>query len=406
MEKKKLLINCDLCDTRNMKEEDYTHFEQITINTDLILVSGNSKSILNRLPVVINQDKMIELPEGMNVAVKTINGSCRITGSTVVSEHTLLIVNGSLTIESGTEAVLEKYEQIVVNGSVICPRSLEGHLGRLSVNGLTTIYPDGCTILKKNFVMDKYFPLRAKDHAKYYAKKSVTVKDEDVDISRLIEKNVQFITETVILPENKVEECAGIFDEEAEFVVVPEGMKLITGDVTLDEKLIRKEGNRLFVYGDLEFAKSADINRIAESLEKLIVKGKISVREEQMEVFERIDTEYEELELLDNKRVIANVMRVKIDRALLENCEAGVRVCNAAKVILAEEVDCALIQEKLSLANCAKVSCSEEQEGAVAAVSQNVAQIGQQDEDGAGDIFGMTKSIADTKLVNADEYIM
>lgn len=408
LEKKNLLVNCALCDTRSMKEEDYSHFEKIVINTDMVLVNTNSKSILSRLPVSINQDRMIELSDNVDVHVKTVNGSYTITGSSMVSDHTLMIVNGSLTIEPGTEAVLEKYEQIVVNGSVTCPKSLEGYLGKLSVNGSITSYPDGCIILKENFVMDKYFPLRAKENAKYFAEENVLVKDEGVDVGKMVSKNVQFFTEVVILPENKVEECASIFDEKAEFVVVPEGMKLIDGDVTLDEKLLRREGNRLFVYGDLEVSEKADMEVIADLLEKLIVKGKISIKNEQLEAFNRIDAEYEKLDIRDNRYLIKNVVKAKIDRAILESCEEGIRVCNAAKVVIKEDVDCALILEKLRVVNCAKISCSKEQESAVAAISTNVAKIGDEEEEGTGveNIFGMLRSAADTKMVNADEYVM
>lgn len=409
LEKKNLLVNCALCDTRSMKEEDYSHFEKIVINTDMVLVNTNSKSILSRLPVSINQDRMIELSDNVDVHVKTVNGSYTITGSLMVSDHTLLIVNGSLTIEPGTEAVLEKYEQIVVNGSVTCPKSLEGYLGKLSVNGSITAYPDGCIILKENFVMDKYFPLRAKENAKYFAEENVLIKDEGVDVGKLVSKNVQFFTEVVILPENKVEECACIFDEKAEFVVVPEGMKLIDGDVTLDEKLLRREGKRLFVHGDLEVSEKADMEVIADLLEKLIVKGKISIKNEQLEAFNRIDAEYEKLDIRDNRYLIKNVVKAKIDRAILESCEEGIRVCNAAKVVIEEDVDCALILEKLRVVNCAKISCSKEQESAVTAISTNVAKIGDEEEEegtGVENIFGMLRSAADTKMVNADEYVM
>ena len=154
--------------------------------------------------------------------------------------------------------------------------------------------------------------------------------------------------------------------------------------------------------------------RSKEVLERLIVKGTLSIHKEQMEVFERMDVEYDELEILDDRRTITNVLRAKIDRALLEACEEGVRVVNSAKVVLDEDVDSALILDKLRLVNCAKVSCSEEQESAVAAVATNVAQIGQQDEEAdgngtgniLGNVFGMVKNLADTKIINADEYIM
>lgn len=407
-EKKKLLVNCDLCDTRKMKEEDYSQFEQIAVNADIVLVNENSKSILNRLPVSFNTDRTMEF--SMDVDVKTVKGSYRITGDTMAGEHTLLIVDGSLTIEPGTEEILKKYEQILVNGKLSYPKSLEGYIGKLTVNGSVTAYPDGCVVLDKEpFILDKYFPLRARENSRYLAKKDVIIKDESIDLGKLISKNVQFITKTLVLPESKIEECACIFDEKTEFIVVPEGMKLIADDVVLNEKLIQREGNQLFVYGDLEVDGKADMESISNSLEKLIVKGFVTIKEEQVEAFQKIEAEYEGIDIIDNRCEMRNLVRAKIDRALLENCEDGIRVCNAAMVVIDQEVEPALILEKLSLKNCAKVSCSKEQESAVSAVATNVAMIGEAaegDETGIGSILGMIKSAADTKFVNADTYIM
>ena len=46
--KKNLIINCDVCDTRNAKEEYLSGYEQIMINTDLLLVSAESRGVLER----------------------------------------------------------------------------------------------------------------------------------------------------------------------------------------------------------------------------------------------------------------------------------------------------------------------------------------------------------------------
>ena len=37
-EKKKFILNCDVCDARKIKEESLSEYEQIIINADLILV--------------------------------------------------------------------------------------------------------------------------------------------------------------------------------------------------------------------------------------------------------------------------------------------------------------------------------------------------------------------------------
>lgn len=63
----------------------------------------------------------------------------------------------------------------------------------------------------------------------------------------------------------------------------------------------------------------------------------------------------------------------------------------------------------MSLKNCGKVFCTKEQESAASAVAVNVAVIGEMTEgDGTevGGIPGMIKAAVDTKIVNADTYVM
>ena len=51
-------------------------------------------------------------------------------------------------------------------------------------------------------------------------------------------------------------------------------------------------------------------------------------------------------------------------------------MCNAAEVVIAEDVTPEMILEKLSVANCARVKCGSEQESSVAAIAVNVTRIG------------------------------
>lgn len=415
LDQKRLIVNSELCDTRKMKEEDFSSFEQIVINAEILVVNERSRSILNRLPVIINTEKTVDLPEDYEVSLKNINGSYKITDNTIVGEHMLLIVNGSLTIESGAEEVLAKYEQIIVNGSVRYPRSVEQYLNKIIVNGNMEVYPDGSILLDNDFVLDKYFPLRAKENSSYYAKKVVIIKDVNVDISKLVSKNIHFITKTLIVPETKIEECACLFDEKTEFIVVPEGMKLLLGDaslnkeVTLNRNLILKEGKNLFAYGNLRIDERENMEAIAGLIEKLIIKGKISIRKEQLEAFNQMDVEYDNLEILDNWHELKNLVEAKIDLALLESFDEGIRVCNAARVVIDEAIDPKVILEKLRLKNCAMVVCSKKQEGSVNVVSVNVAKIGDDLEGkelGLGSLSDMIKAAANIKIVNAEVHIM
>lgn len=424
-EKKKLLLNCDVCDTRKMKEEDYSHYEHIVINTDALIVNRESKSILSRLPITINSDNTIEAEGDTDINLKSVNGSYEITGNSSAIEHTILCVNGSLNIHPGTEEILKKYDGITVNGNVRYPKSLEGFIGKMSVNGSTESYPDDCVILDKEFTIDKYFPLRAKEGGKYYVKRIVIIKDISVDIAKLAGKGVHFDTKRLLVPECKIEDCVPMFDESVEFIVVPDGMKLVYGDSVLNEEFVRNEGSLIFVYGDVEVDSDADLNALCSQIEKLIIKGTVSLKAEQQEAFRSINVEFDDIEIIKNNRKMLNLPMAKIDRKLLDESPEGVEVLNVALIKISDDVTPEMILEKLEIMNCAKVICSEEQESAVAAVSTNVAIIGNGKNDengeeeesgldgliggllgGATDILGGIKQLKDTKLVNADKYVM
>lgn len=416
--KKHFVLNCDVCDTRKIKEEDYSCYEKMKINADFLIVSASSKGVLNRLPVTINQDKTIEVADDAELELKCINGSYAITGTTAVREHTLLLVNGSLEIHPGTEEVLGKYERIHVNGSVKCPKSLEGYLAGLTVNGSVQMYPDDCVILDSNFLLDPYFPLRAKEGRKYYAETMVIIRDKTVDLAKLGQKKVQFITRRLIVPEEMVEACLELFDETVDFVVVPAGMALHYGDAVLNERLLEKEGDSIYVYGDLEVEADCDLTALAPSVKRILVKGKVVLRKSQEEGLRKLNMEYDRLEFEWEGRTIKNTQKVRIDKALLEGLPSKVRVKNTTAVKIDADVTPEMILDRLELENCVRVFCKKEQESALAAVSRNVAKIGESEEDsdkedqsGQGaealsGLLGGMKNQPFTKVINADHYIM
>lgn len=404
--KKNYLLNCDVCDTRKMKEEDYSNYEKMLINTDLVIISPSSKSILNRLPLTINHDCTIELEDDVEVDLKAINGSYEITGTTAVHEHTLLSVNGDLHIHPGTEESLQKYERIHVNGSVICPKSLEGYLAKLSANGSVSVYPDDCTVLDNTFVVDKYFPMRAREGRKYYVKDTVIVQDKTTDMKKLVQKNVQFITHQLIVPEEMVETCAELFDEKVDFTVTPAGMTLHYGDAVLNEQLIEKNGDCIYVYGNLTIPDNVNLRALSNAITKLTVTGNVMLKKNQAADFKKLNTEYNELTFKWEGRLIENKVSVKIDKTLLESSPDKILVRNTASTKIAADITPELILNRLMIENCAKVSCSEEQESAVAAVSQNIAIIGDAGSTDLSEMIGGVKDLFSTKVINADSYIM
>ena len=404
--KKNYLLNCDVCDTRKIKEEDYSNYEKMMINTDLVIVSPSSKSILNRLPVTINHDCTMEFKDDAEIELKAINGSYEITGTTAVHEHTWLRVNGDLTIYPGTEESLQKYEKIHVNGSVTCPKSLEGYLTKLSANGSVSVYPDDCVILDNTFIVDKYFPLRAREGRRYYVKDMVVVQDKSVDMEKLVQKNVHFITHQLIVPEEMVESCVELFDEKADFAVTPAGMTLHYGDAVLNEQLIEKNGDCIYVYGNLTIPDNITLSALSDSITKLTVKGNVILKKDQAENFKKLNAEYNELKFKWEGRIIEKKISVKIDKTLLESSPDKILVRNTAAANIASDVTPELILERLKIENCAKVTCNDKQESAVAAISQNVAAIIKAGSEESAEISGGLEDLLSTKVINADSYIM
>lgn len=403
---KNYLLNCDVCDTRKMKEEDYSGYEKMMINTDLVIVSPSSKSILNRLPLTLNHDCTMEFEDDAEIKVQAINGSYEITGTTAVHEHTLLSVNGDLTIYPGTEESLQKYERIHVNGSVTCPKSLEGCLTKLSANGSVSVYPDDCVILDDTFIVDKYFPLRAREGRKYYVKDMVIVQDKSAHMEKLVQKNVQFITRQLIVPEEMAEACVELFDEKAEFTVTPAGMTLHYGDAVLNEQLVEKDGDCIYVYGNLTIPDNANLRALSDSITKLTVKGNVTLKKNQAEDFKKLNAKYSELTFKWEGRLIENKISVKIDKTLLESSPDKVLVRSTAAAKIAPDITPELILDRLVIENCAKVYCSEEQESAVAAVSQNIAAIVKESSKELSEMSGGFDDLLSTKVINADSYIM
>lgn len=405
-DKTNYVLNCDICDTRKMREEDYDHYKKMIINADIVIVSTASKSILNRLPVTINQDFTIEIADDVETELKVINGSYEITDSMAVWEHTLLIVNGTLNIHSGTKEILEKYEKIHVNGSVRCAESVGGYLTKLSSSNSVFLYPDDCMILNDTFIVDKYFPLRAKEGSKYYVKNKVIIQDKSVDLQKLTEKNIQFVTDQLIIPEEMVESCIELFDEKVDFVVIPAGMTLHYGDAVLNEDLLKEEGDSIYVYGNLKVPGNLKLDTLEDLISKLIVKETVVLMKNQETSFKRLNVEYQRLEFEWEGRIIENRPSIHVDKILLENSPNKVLVRNAATIKIAEDVMPELILNRLMIKNCARVLCNENQKSAVAAIAQNAAQIG---ESGGEEQMGMMselKELLSAKVINADSCIL
>lgn len=420
---KKLMINCGSCDARNVSEETLAAYETVTINCGEVLVTQESKDLLNRFGVTMNCGNVLELEK--DVKVSRINGSGQILSTDMPPEKTYLMVNGNLEIGPGTQEVLKGYVGISVNGKVTYPESLSGCLGMLAVNGSTVCYPDDAIVLKSNAVIDRLFALRAKNKC-YWSNKRMIMVDEKLDGALLAQKGATFRAKEVIIAESKVESLIDLIDEKAEIIIVPDGTTVVTDDVELNELTRKKYGTRLYVLGDVEVFEDV---YLLDEIKYLNIRGDAKVLESLKDKLMEVITEIEGDVTVVRKpkgRVISDKMNIKIDKWLLEQEADGIHVEDCMKVVLDGDIPCGMILDKLSIRDCMEVKCAPEQEAAVAAIAEDVMAIGglgkmvenaiesakeaTGGDLGIGDVlkgaFGMAKDAINTKVINAGEYVL
>ena len=311
--KKNKMINAATCDARNVTEESLTGYENITINAAILIVNERSKELLNKYPVTMNAATILEVPDGENISVQSINGKGEI-GPDADGTGVFLIVNGKLSIADGSEMVVKSYYRIMVNGKVLMPKSYEGRFSNIQVRGKTEYYPDGATILKADTEIDDLFVLRAANTL-YYCSGNLFFLDAGIDTEKMIEKGLKFTAKKIVIAESLISKLVTLFDEEAEIVKVPDGTKLIDDDLELKPKTIKKYGTKLCVTGDVSIKDAEALS----SLEYLFADGTVSVNKELEDAFEEIESVYDALKIIDPElgRITDRPM-VKVNAAVLE----------------------------------------------------------------------------------------
>lgn len=409
--KKNKMINAATCDARAVTEESLAGYENITINAAILIVNERSKELLNKYPVTMNAATVLEIPDGDNISVQSINGKGEI-GPDADGTDVFLMVNGKLFIADGSQEAVKSYYGIMVNGKVLMPKSFEGRFSNIQVRGKTEYYPDGATILKADTEIDDLFIARAANTL-YYCSGNLFFLDTGIDSEKLLSKGLKFTAKRVVIAESLIGKLVTLFDEEAEIVKVPDGTQLIDDDLGLKPKTIKKYGTRLCVTGDVSIKDAEALS----SLEYLFADGTVSVNKELEDAFDEIESVYDELRIIDpDLGLIVDRPMVKVGASVLGKYPKGVCVEDCAKVILSEDLSAEDIMEKLHIVDCAMVICSKEQEEAVNMIAEDVAMIqvsGQDsdDEDGEdGMVGGMLGSflgkLKDTQVINAAEYKM
>ncbi len=407
---KKMIVNSSMCDMRSVSEETLKNYEQVIVNTAYAIVTPESKEIINRYNVMMNAADVIEVPAGENVQVSSHNGAFELTSDSApqTGEMSILFVNGALTIGADALHAAQGYHKIQVNGSVTMPKSIAGKLNNMSVNGATRIYPDGAILLNRNAEIDRTFPLRARECAIYWAARRLIFTDLTLDVRKLAEKEVRFSSKSAIVAESLAEALTPMLTEDTDIMIVPDGTKFVNYPFKLNKRFLKKCGKRVFYNDDLVVEPEAA--EVLPEIEYLYVNGNVKAPEELADAIEDAVDHYDELVIVKKTgKVIEDHVRATVDKALLERYPDGILVTDCVMVHLSKDLPSDLILERLTIADCAQVFCTEEQEAAVSAVSRDVAMIGakEEEQDSVADLVtGALHLNPNLKVINASEYVM
>lgn len=389
-------INSAICDTRFASEKTLQAYDHIRINSATVLVTPASREKLAQYNVSMNCARVLSLDE--DVELVSVNGKAEIKPGDAVTGKKYLMINGKAIIAPGSEEVLRQYVGISVNGKVICPESLSGVLSMMTVNGKTVVYPDDAVLLDDSAVIGKLFALRAKNKL-YWSAKRMIMTDLQLDAARLEAKGATFSAPGFIIAESLLDTMVSLIDEKADIQVVPDGTVVVDDDLTLSESALRRYGTRLYVLGDFE----ADENSRSalEKIEYLHVCGDASLAASVEELFFQKAEVEGDTKLLKGL-YLCNKAMVKITKWMLEQEKDGVTVANCAMVKLDADVDNETILNKLNVNDCALIQCTPEQEGAVALICTDVAEIGS-DKQAPTDAI---KDVLTGETVNCAEYVL
>lgn len=372
--KKALKVNCAVCDVRNITEDLLSAYDEVKINAASIITGPKAQALLGKYGVKINCARIQALED--NVRLSFFNGTSVISPSTAVPEEkTFLTLNGQLDIEPGSEEALKSYAGIVVNGSVICPKSIADLLGsKLTVSGAFNTYPDGCIRLKNTTILDRFFHLRAKQDAVYYAAKCIIALSPDINFAKLAEKNVRFETKKLLVTESLAEAAVPFVGETVDITVFPDGCTYVNDDAVLNEAFLKRYGGSIYVTGDLTIPTGAA--ELLDQITFLRVDGDLLVARSLKDKVLSMDIEYDDFYVVGGS-ILANTGSDQITAYMLEHAEDGLSAVSCAHIGIAADVSPELMREKLvSIINCASVSCAtEEQLSVVTLLAKNVASI-------------------------------
>lgn len=360
-EKLELIVNAQICDTREASESTLSNYKDIVMNSSVMIQNKKSKELLSKCDIIFNVGTTISTEKDI-----IIKEDFKISPSTKIEENKTYIVNGNLEIEQKTEEVLEKIEKLYVLGSIKYPVSLENSLNNIVIDCKSTVYPDDCNFLDKKVVLDEMFEFTAEENELYFAKDQIVI--TNIDIEPILEKNIKFHSKSLIVDKSFAKKVIPLFNKDVEISILRDGQNYFAGNTSLDSDFVARFNGNIYVDGNAQVNAKSDIANI----ENLTVSGKLDVLESRQNDVLRFKCK--KLNIVKGK-IIEHCGNMSVDNTLLENSTDGITIRSCGLVKFEQEVKNENIIEKIQLSHCGYVECSNEQKSAVQLVANNVGHI-------------------------------
>ena len=108
------------------------------INTDLLLVSAESRGILERLPAICNTDNTLEVDDNANLIFQ--NGNTEINSRSSFPNDCILAVNGNhlylrgdLDLTEETIPLFSRFESLYVSGTLFVPENFADEYNQMNI---------------------------------------------------------------------------------------------------------------------------------------------------------------------------------------------------------------------------------------------------------------------------------
>lgn len=363
IKKSDLILNCDICDMRELKESSIMNYEKIIINTNILLQNNSSKEMISKFSNVINSSTSISSEKEIILKENLI-----INQNSDIKEDCVYIITGNLIIEQNSKECIEKIMKLYALGSIKYPMSLENTLSNFVLDCKVITYPDDCLFLDDTIVIDDMFEYIAIEDALYFARNKIVL--TNIDIEPLINKNLYFYTKELIVDKNIVKKVMPMFNKDVCITILKDNQCYFNGNTSLECSLIKRLGRSLFIDGNVFVNKDSDLKNI----DTLTVNGNLDVIESRYDEILNMDIKYNKLNVVKGE-IIENHGKFTLDNNTLENAIEGITIRNCGMVMIDKDVLVSNISTKLQLINCGYVECVKEQKGALQTISNSIGYL-------------------------------